>query len=114
MKTAVDWFRGEGSGIVHRWAYFGAFADMASGGNPNGLENPDGSVSYPSVLRECVCSDMLDQRHGTVLYLPLSEQPNFIVSRFRAHRSYVHELDLVASYATEMYRTNPHTLKDTA
>lgn len=45
MKTAIDWFRGDGKGIVERWAYFGAFADMASGGNPNGLENPDGSVS---------------------------------------------------------------------
>ena len=44
MKTAVDWFKGDGADIVHRWAYFGAFADMASGGNANGLENKDGSV----------------------------------------------------------------------
>lgn len=48
MKTAIDWFKGDGSDIVHRWAYFGAFADMATNGNANGLENKDGSVRLSS------------------------------------------------------------------
>lgn len=44
MKTAVDWFEGEGSSMVERWAWFGAFPDSAAGGNTNGLENTDGTV----------------------------------------------------------------------
>jgi hypothetical protein len=28
MKTAIEWFRGEGSSMVVRWAWFGAFPDM--------------------------------------------------------------------------------------
>lgn len=44
MKTAIGWFEGEGSSIVERWAWFGAFPDSASGGNTNGLENTDGTV----------------------------------------------------------------------
>jgi hypothetical protein len=47
MKTAVDWFRGDGKNVVHRWAYFGAFPELASSGNANGLENKDGSVRLP-------------------------------------------------------------------
>ena len=43
MKTAIDWF--ESSGMVERWAWFGAFESEASGGNINGVENSDGSVS---------------------------------------------------------------------
>lgn len=28
MKTTIEWFRGEGSSMVVRWAWFGAFPDM--------------------------------------------------------------------------------------
>lgn len=28
MKTLIEWFRGEGSSMVTRWAWFGAFPDM--------------------------------------------------------------------------------------
>jgi hypothetical protein len=45
MKTAIDWFRGDGAGIVERWAWFGAFPDQASQGNANGVEQADGSAN---------------------------------------------------------------------
>jgi hypothetical protein len=45
MDTAITWFRGDGADIVQRWSYFGAFETMASGGDPNGLENTDGSAN---------------------------------------------------------------------
>ncbi|ORX40547.1 glycosyl hydrolase catalytic core-domain-containing protein [Kockovaella imperatae] len=43
MKTVVDWFKGEGSSMVHRWAWFGAFPGMST--DVNGLENSDGTAN---------------------------------------------------------------------
>jgi hypothetical protein len=44
MKTSVDWFEGAGSEIVLRWAYFGAFRDMAAK-DANGLLETNGKAS---------------------------------------------------------------------
>ncbi|KAK4688157.1 hypothetical protein P7C73_g1968, partial [Tremellales sp. Uapishka_1] len=41
QKTAISAFRS--SGHVERWAWFGAFTNEASGGDPNGIEGNDGS-----------------------------------------------------------------------
>ena len=45
MKTAVDWFRGDGAGIIERWSWFGAFEQETPADNPNGVENSDGSAN---------------------------------------------------------------------
>lgn len=46
MKTSIDWFRSdEGKKMVQRWSWFGAFPDKASGGNANGILNPDGKAN---------------------------------------------------------------------
>ncbi|WWD19725.1 hypothetical protein CI109_104189 [Kwoniella shandongensis] len=43
MKTAVEWFQGDGKAIVERWAWFGAFPDIST--KSTGLENADGSLN---------------------------------------------------------------------
>lgn len=45
MKTTVDFFRSaEGSKMVERWSWFGAFPNHALT-NSNGLEETDGSAN---------------------------------------------------------------------
>lgn len=44
MKTTIDWFRtDEGSQMVERWSWFGAFRDRS--GDPWGVLDADGTAN---------------------------------------------------------------------
>ena len=49
METAINWFKGHGSSMVVRWAWFGAFPGLSD--TVNGISTSSGSVSRLSVQK---------------------------------------------------------------
>lgn len=45
MKESIEWMRGEGSSLVERWAWFGAWAKFEAEGDSNGMLGADGKAN---------------------------------------------------------------------